>query len=329
MRRRTFISLLGGIAVAPPILWRLATRAQQPAIPVVAFLRDAAADGSEHFLAALRRGLREVGFVENQNVVVEYAWTEGHTDQLPALAADLVRRRVSVIVTSATNATIAAKAATSTIPIVFAVTADPVELKLVASLNRPGGNATGMSYLTAELAGKRLGLLRELAPAIADVTVLVKPDNRTAEISVRDAEAAARGLGLQVHVQHANTESDLDAVFATATQRRLVALLVVADPFFTIRRRQLVALAARHRVPAIYTAREFVDAGGLMSYGTSVPEVYRQVGVLCRPHPQGRKAIRFAGRAANKVRACHQPEDGQGARPCDASQRACDCRRGD
>ena len=285
MRRREFIALLCGAVATRSIT----ARAQQPAMPVVGFLRDATADGSEHFVAALRKGLREAGFVENQNVVVEYAWTEGHTDRLPAMAADLVRRRVSVIVTSATDATIAAKAATTTIPIVFVVAADPVEFKLVDSLSRPGGNATGISYLSYELGGKRLGLLRELMPEVAHVAVLAQPNYRPSEIFIRGMEAAAHTLRLQIDVLYVSTERDFDTAFATLTERRLGALLVATDPFFTGRRFQIVALAARHRVPAIYGAREFVDAGGLMSYGTSVPDVYRQAGVYAGRILKGEK----------------------------------------
>ena len=284
MKRREFIVLVGGAVV-----WPLRARTQQPTVPVVGFLRDATADGSEHLVAALREGLREAGFVENQNVVVEYAWTEGHTDRLPAMAADLVRRRVSVIVTSATNATIAAKAATTTVPIVFVVAADPVQFKLVDSLSRPGGNATGISYLSYELGGKRLGLLHELMPEVAHVAVLARPNYLPSENFIRAVQAAAQTLGLKIDVIYASAEPDFDAVFATLMQRRLGALLVATDPFFTGRRLQIVALAARHRVPAIYGAREFVDAGGLMSYGTNVTDVYRQVGVYAGRILKGEK----------------------------------------
>jgi putative ABC transport system substrate-binding protein len=275
VKRREFITLLGGAAAARP----LAARAQQAAMPVIGFLRDATADGSGHFVAALRKGLSEAGFVEGRNVVIDYAWTDGHTDRLPALAADLVRRRVSVIVASAINATVAAKATTSTIPIVFAIANDPVAFGLVASLSRPGGNVTGVNYLTSELGGKRLGLLHELLPKVTDFAILANPSNPTAALFIQDVEGAARTVGLRSQVFNAVNERDIGAAFAALTQRRLGALLVANDTFYTTQRAQIAALAARHAVPAIYTTREFAEAGGLLSYGPSLPDVYRQAGV--------------------------------------------------
>jgi putative ABC transport system substrate-binding protein len=274
MKRRDFIRLFGGAAVA----WPLAARAQQPALPVVGFLRDAAADGSGHFVAALRKGLSEAGFVEGRNVAIEYAWTDGQTDRLSALAADLVRQRVSVIISSAINATLAVKAATSAIPVVFAIANDPVAFGLVASLSRPGGNLTGVNYLTSELGGKRLGLMHELMPKVTDVAVVAHQNNPTGELFVQDAEGAARTVGLRIQVFNASSEAEIDTAFAALTQRHMGALLMANDPLFTTRREQIVALAARYAVPAIYTTREFADAGGLISYGPTLPDVYRQAG---------------------------------------------------
>jgi putative tryptophan/tyrosine transport system substrate-binding protein len=248
-------------------------------MPVIGFLRDATADGSGHFVAALRKGLSEAGFVDGRNVVIDYAWTDGHTDRLPALAADLVRRRVSVIVASAINATVAAKAATSTIPIVFAIANDPVAFGLVASLSRPGGNVTGVNYLTSELGGKRLGLLHELLPKVTDFAILANPGNPTAALFVQDVEGAASTVGLRSEVFKAVNERDIGPAFVALSQRRLGALLVANDPVYTTQRAQIAALAARHAVSAIYTTREFAEAGGLLSYGPSLPDVYRQAGV--------------------------------------------------
>jgi len=271
MRRREFIAGLGAAALP------LAARAQQP-VPVVGFLRDATERGSGHIVAGLRKGLSEVGFVEGRNLTVAYAWTEGQTDRLPALAADLVRRRVSIIVSSAFNATIAAKAATSAIPIVFAIVNDPVAFGLVASINRPGGNLSGVSYLSSELGGKRLGLMHDILPKVADFAVLAHPNNPVSAPFISDADAAARTVGLLVGVFNASTEGEIDTAFAALTARRMGALLVANDPLFTTRRDRIVALAARNAVPAIYSTREFADAGGLISYGANLPDVYRLTG---------------------------------------------------
>jgi ABC-type uncharacterized transport system substrate-binding protein len=275
MKRREFISLLGGAAA-----WPLAARAQQPAIPVIGFLGSPSAAEWAHLVDAFREGLKEIGYVEGQNAAIEYRWAEGHYDRLPRLADDLVRRNVAVIFAAGSPApALAAKAATATIPIVFANGADPVNFGLVASLNRPGGNITGVSFLAADLGAKRLGLIHELAPNVAVGAVLINPSNLNAESVARDARESARSLGLQFHVLNASTEQDIDNRFAGLIQQRIGVLLVSPDPFFLDRRVRLVALAARHAVPTIYFAREFVAAGGLMSYGTSIGAAYRQAGV--------------------------------------------------
>jgi ABC-type uncharacterized transport system substrate-binding protein len=274
MQRRAFITLLGGAAAA----WPLAARAQQVATPVVGFLRDSTAAGSGFLVEGLRKGLAEAGFVEGHNLTIDYAWTEGQSARLSALAAELVGRHVPVIVSSALNATIAAKAATSTIPVVFAVNNDPVASGLVASLNRPGGNLTGVSYLSAELGAKRLGLIHELLPKVTDFAVLVHPTYPSSAPLISDVEAAARSLGLRVEVFNASTESEIDTAFAALSARRLGALLLGNNPMFTTSRKRIIALAARYAVPTMYGQREFADTGGLISYGTSLPDVYRLAG---------------------------------------------------
>jgi putative ABC transport system substrate-binding protein len=276
MRRRDFIALLGGAAAT----WPLAAGAQQPALPVIGFLGSPSAAGWVHLVAAFHAGLQETGYVEGQNVTIEYRWAEGQYDRLPGLAADLVRRQVAVIFAAGgPTSALAARAATATIPIVFANGVDPVQFGIVASLNRPGGNITGISFLTADLGAKRLGLLHELVPNVAVGAVLVNPNNPNAESVTRDARETARSLALQVHVLNASTDQDIDTAFASLVQQRIGVLLVSADAFFLDRRDQFVELAARHAVPAIYQAREFVAAGGLMSYGTSVSDAYRRAGV--------------------------------------------------
>jgi len=277
MRRRKFITLAGGAAIA----WPVAARAQQPAMPIVGFVSARSAEDAARPGAAFRKGLNETGYVENQNVMVEYHWLEGQYDRLPSLMADLVRRRVAVIATPQSQpATLAAKAATTTIPIVFGVGEDPVKLGLVASLARPGGNATGINFFNAEALAKRLGLLRDLVPKALLIALLVNPANPTiAEVMLRDIPEAARALGLQIQVLNASTSREIEAAFATLVRDRADALFVAPDSFFVSRRVQLATLATRHGVPAVYPLREYVVAGGLMSYGTDILENWRQVGV--------------------------------------------------
>jgi putative ABC transport system substrate-binding protein len=276
LNRREFIALVGGAAA-----WPLVAHAQQSTMPVIGFLGTISPDRWASRLHAFRQGLSETGYVEGRNVGIEYRWAEGQNDRLPALAADLVRRQVRVIATpESTPAAFAAKAATTTIPIVFSVGVDPVAVGLVASLNRPGGNLTGVTNLNAEILPKRLELLHELVPTATTIALLVNPSNPlVAETESRDAQTAARTLGLQLHVLHASTDRDFDTVFASLAQMRAVALVINTDVFFNSRSEQLAALALRHTVPAIFQYREFVASGGLMSYGTSTTDVFRQVGI--------------------------------------------------
>jgi ABC-type uncharacterized transport system substrate-binding protein len=278
MQRRQFITLLGGAAVA----WPLSARAQQPALPVVAFIRDGSADASARFAVAFRKGLNETGYVEGQNVTVEYHWLEGQYDRLSPLVADLIRRRVAVIATPGTaQAALAAKVATATIPIVFSVGDDPVKLDgLVASLARPGGNATGINSFVQEVVAKRLRLLHELVPKAVRVAVLVNPGNASvAESTLRGVQEAAPTIGLQTQILNASTIGEIDAAFATLARERLDALFVAGDAFFLDRRVQFATLTARDRIAAAYSVRDLVAAGGLMSYGTDLADVFRQVGV--------------------------------------------------
>ena len=286
MRRREFIKLLSGAVTA----WPLTVRAQQQPMPVVGFLNAASPGPLRQQVAAFREGLKESDYVEGRNVAVEYRWAEGQYDRLPALVADLVRQQVSVIVSGGgAPAVLAAKAATTTIPIVFSVGGDPVRSGLVASLNRPGGNITGVYQFTSGLEAKRLGLLHEMIPKATPIAVLVNPNFADAENQLRDVQEAATRLGVQLVVVRANAESDFDAVFATITRQRAAALLVCGSPFFNGRREQLVVLAARHAVPAIFEWRDFAAAGGLMSYGTSLADAYRQVGVYAGQILRGAK----------------------------------------
>ena len=274
--RRKFLATLGGAVAA----WPLAARAQQPAMPVVGFLHPASPDTYAQLLAAFREGLSELGYIEGQNVAIEYRWANGQYDRLPELAADLVRREVRVIAaTGGDPSALAAKAATATIPVVFDTISDPVKIGLVTTLNRPGGNLTGLSVLTAELVPKRLELLCEVVPDAAVIAFLVNPASPTVDSQKREMQIAARSLGREIVIVNASTERDLDTAFATLAQRHFSGLVVSPDAFFNTRRDQIVALAARHGVPAIYARREFVAAGGLMSYDTSLAEAYRQVGV--------------------------------------------------
>jgi putative ABC transport system substrate-binding protein len=276
MRRREFIAGLASTTAA----WPLAAQAQQPAMPVVGFLNAASPGPWANLVAAFRNGLKESGYVEGQSVAIEYRWAEGRYDKLPELAADLVHRGVSVIAaTGGTVSVLSAKAATTTIPIVFSIGIDPVRRGLVASLNRPGGNLTGVMLLNSELGGKQLGLLRETVPTATLIAVLLNPNSPVAEEELNQIQQAARYIKQEIHILHAQDEREIDAAFATMIQLRAGALLVGSDPFFNSRRDQLVALAARHRIPAIYEEREYAAAGGLMSYGTSFAEGYRQVGL--------------------------------------------------
>jgi putative ABC transport system substrate-binding protein len=276
MKRREFITLLGGAAAS----WPLATRAQQPAMPVVGFLSSGSADTYAHFFSAFLQSLNQAGYFEGRNVAIEYRWAEGQYDRLPAMAAELARRQVAVIVASGgLPPTLAAKAVTSTIPIVFSSVDDPVKAGLAISLNRPGRNATGMSLFTGVLAAKQLELLRELVPNAAVVAVLVNPDNPNAESHLHEMQEAARVLGLKLYVLNARSERDFDPAFATIVQRRIGALVVGADALFNSRRDQLVVLAARSAVPTISQFREFPVGGGLISYGANVADGYRQLGV--------------------------------------------------
>jgi putative ABC transport system substrate-binding protein len=276
MKRREFITLIGGAAVA----WPHTGRAQQPALPVVAFIREGSADASARFAAAFRKGLNETGYVEGQNVTVGYHWLEGQYDRLPALMADLVRRQVAVIATIGNVTSLAAKAATATIPIVFGVGDDPVKLGLVASLARPGGNATGINFFVQEVVAKRLRLLHELVPKAVRVAVLVNPRNASAaESTLRGVQEAAPTIGLQTQILNASTIGEIDAAFATLARERPDALFVAGDAFFLDRRVQFATLTARDRIPAAYSVREPVAAGGLMSYGPDIADAFRQVGV--------------------------------------------------
>jgi putative ABC transport system substrate-binding protein len=277
VKRRGFIALLGGAAAA----WPLAARAQQPpALPVIGLLHSASAAAFADLVASFRKGLSEAGYVEGQNVAIEYRWGEGHNERLPDLAADLVRRRVAVIVTPvSTAATLAARAATATVPIVFVIGADPVKIGLVASLNRPGGNATGISDIGVELA-KWLALLHELLPGVARFAVLVNPDNPfITRPFVTELQAAASAMGGQIEVVNASTNSEIDMAFATLLKKKTDAFLISPEALFVTRRVQLITLAARHALPALYHRREFADAGGLMSYGSSLADQFRQTGV--------------------------------------------------
>jgi ABC-type uncharacterized transport system substrate-binding protein len=296
MKRREFMTLLGGAAA-----WPLAARAQQSALPVIGWLSTKAPGADPHLLAAFRRGLKETGYVEGQNVAIEYRWAYNQYDRLPALAADLVGRQVTVIAAIGSPSAPAAKAMTTTVPIVFIIGFDPVEVGLVTSLARPGGNLTGVTVLGVELGSKRLELLHELLPTANIVAALVNPNTTAAETQSTDLQTAARALGLKLHVLHASTERDLDTVFATLLQTGPGGLVVGNDPFFTTRSEQLAALALRHAVPAIFQYREFAAAGGLMSYGGNLTDNYRLTGVYTGRILKGEKPADLPVQQSTKV----------------------------
>ena len=298
MHRRQFISLVGG-----SVAWPIAARAQQPKMPVIGFLDPRSSDAISGLLRAFRQGLKETGYAEGENVAVEYRWAENQNDRLPALAADLARRQVTVITApGSTPAAIAAHAATTTIPIVFGMAADPVQLGLVASMSRPGGNMTGVVTLSLEVGAKRLELLHEMVPAATTIALLINPTSPAlSEPTTRDLQAAARLLGLNIHVLHASTELDFDGVFTTMAQLRADALVIGADALFTGQAKELGALALRHRVPAIYQYPEFTAGGGLMSYGGSISDTYHRVGVYVGRILKGEKPADLPVELSTKV----------------------------
>jgi putative ABC transport system substrate-binding protein len=295
VKRRKFITLFGGAAA-----WPLVARAQQPAIPEIGYLSTSSADNTTatQLVAAFRQGLKYTGYVEGQNVAIEYRWADGHYDRLPALAADLVHRRVAVIISTAAQV---AKAATDTIPIVFLAGGDPVTTGLVASFNRPGGNVTGVYVLAAALEAKRLELLQELVPQAEVIGILVNPAYPLAEQQIGDVQEAARVIGRQIYVLKARSEGDIDIAFATLVEHRIGALLVGGDPFFSGRVEQFVALAARYAVPTIHPQREFAATGGLMSYGTSLTDGLRQVGIYTGRILKGEKPAELPVQQSTKV----------------------------
>jgi putative ABC transport system substrate-binding protein len=299
IERRKFLAALGGAAAA----WPLAARAQQSAMPVIGYLGSESPDVFAGRLRAFRQGLSETGYVEGKNVAIEYRWAENQHDRFPALMADLVRRDVTVIVAvTGTPPALAAKAATATIPIVFVTAGDPVALGLVASLNRPGGNLTGVATLTVELGPKQLEVLHELVPTASIIALLVNPTNPTnAETLSRELQAAARTLGLQLHVLHASTEREFDAVFASLPRLRAGALMIGSDPFFNSRSQQLAALALRHAIPTMYPFREYAMAGGLISYGNSFADAHRQVGIYTGNILKGEKPGNLPVQQSTKV----------------------------
>jgi putative ABC transport system substrate-binding protein len=275
MRRRDFIALIGGATAA----WPLAARAQRQAVPIIGFLNGGSHDAFARLAASFRQGLSETGYIEHQNISIEYRWAESQYDRLPALVADLVRQQVIVIAATTTPAAVAAKAATTTIPIVFETAGDPIMLGLVESLNRPGHNITGVTQLSSELVSKRLGLLHDLLPAVTIVGSLVNPTDPRAESQTSDMQKAARTLGLQMHVLNSSKDDELDKAFADLTKLQIGALVVGTGEFFNARRERIVTLAAQQRVPAMYQYRDFADVGGLISYGPSLADAYRQTGV--------------------------------------------------
>jgi putative tryptophan/tyrosine transport system substrate-binding protein len=302
VKRRDFIALIGAATMAPWILWPLAAGAQQPAMPVVGFVASTSPEPLRDAVAAFHRGLTETGYVEGRNVAIEYRWAEGQYDRLPGLVAELVHRQVSVIAAiDGLPSALAAKGATATTPIVFFTGGDPVQLGLVASLRRPDGNLTGVTSLNVEVGPKRLELLHELVPTASVIVLLVNPTNALTEANTRSLQAAAHALGLQLHVLNASTERDFDAVFARLIQLRAGGLVIAPDAFFISRSEQLAKLALRHAVPAIFQYREFAAAGGLISYGGSRTDAYRQVGVYTGRVLQGAKPSELPVQQVTKV----------------------------
>jgi putative ABC transport system substrate-binding protein len=297
MRRRDFIAGIGGAAVT----WPLAARAQQSAMPVIGFLNGASPDGYKLKVAAFRRGLEEAGYIEGQNVAIEYRWAEGHYDRLTAMAADLVQRGVAVLAATSTPAALVAKAATKTIPIVFTTGGDPVELGLVASWSRPGGNVTGAAELSREVAPKRLELAHQLVPAATVIGLLMNPQNPSAETPTRDLQAAAVALGLQLKVLHASTEAEIDQAFATFRQTRAGVLIIGSDTYFASSAQQIGALSIRHAVPTIFQYREFAAAGGLAGYGGSIIDAYRLAGGYAGRILKGEKPADLPVQQSNNV----------------------------
>jgi putative tryptophan/tyrosine transport system substrate-binding protein len=298
MQRREFHTLLGGVAAVP---WAVAAWAQQPTMPVIGFLHRASPNTSEEDIRAFRQGLSDAGFVEGRNVVIEFRWADGNNDRLPALAADLVRRNVTVMFAASDSSAVAAKAATATIPIVFAGGNDPVKLGLVASLNRPGGNLTGVTNLNIELGQKRVQLLHELLPKSTNVALLVNPTNPSAETISNDLQAAVRTVGMQSHVLLASTASEIDTVLATLTQLQAGALVIGPDAFFMSRSEQLATLTLHQGVPAVFQTRKFAAAGGLMSYATSQADQYRHAGLYAGRILKGEKPADLPIEQATKV----------------------------
>jgi putative ABC transport system substrate-binding protein len=297
VRRRDFITLLGGAAA----VWPLAARAQQAPLPVIGFLIAESLETEKEALAAFRRGLSETGYAEGQNVSMEYRSADGQLDRLPALAADLVGRKVTIIAAHANNAAVAARAATMTIPIVFAVGGDPVRMGLVDSLNRPGGNLTGVSFLSTDVVAKEMEVLRALVPNAALVGMLVNPSNQNAEADLKEAQAATRALGMQLQILRASNEREIGEAFAALAERHTAALLIQGDPYFAIRVRQLVVLTARHAIPAIYQGRLFPDAGGLISYGASPRDAFRIAGGYAGRILMGKRPAELPVQLATKI----------------------------
>jgi putative tryptophan/tyrosine transport system substrate-binding protein len=296
MRRRDFIAVVSGAAA-----WPLAVRAQQPAIPVVAFLHAASLETDVRGLAEFRKGLSEIGYVEGQNVMIEYRSAEGQADRLPALAADMVQRRVAVIATMANNAAVAAKATTTTIPIVFTVGGDPIKMGFVDSLNRPGGNITGVSFLSSDIVTKMLEALHELMPKASRIAALVNPTNQNAVVDTKEAETAARTLGLELQILKASNAREIDDAFALLVEWRAAALLIEGDPFFQGRMRQLVVLTARYAIPAIHQSRDFPEAGGLMSYGANRSDALHLAGGYTGRILKGERPVDLPVQLATKL----------------------------